>query len=86
MRPERPQTVVLQRPVKHVRLAVTLRNSLRSPRQCLPIRSIGSGGMVGGRIFAVTGLTVQITKGGAHRWLFSSRGIVVLLTSYSYQA
>ncbi len=28
--------------------------------------SIGIGGMVGGGIFAVTGLTIEVTKGGAH--------------------
>ncbi len=45
--------------------------------------SIGIGGMVGGGIFAVTGLTVQITKGGAPV-AFLIAGIVALLTSYSY--
>lgn len=45
--------------------------------------SIGIGGMVGGGIFAVTGLTVQITKGGAPA-AFLIAGIVALLTSYSY--
>ena len=45
--------------------------------------SIGLGGMVGGGIFAVTGLTVQITKGGAPI-AFLIAGIVALLTSYSY--
>jgi amino acid transporter len=45
--------------------------------------SIGIGGMVGGGIFAVTGLTVQITKGAAPM-AFLIAGIVALLTSYSY--
>jgi hypothetical protein len=41
--------------------------------------SIGIGGMVGGGIFAVTGLTVEVTRGAA-----LIAGIVALLTSYSY--
>jgi len=45
--------------------------------------SIGIGGMVGGGIFAVTGLTVEITKGGAPV-AFLIAGVVALLTSYSY--
>ena len=45
--------------------------------------SIGIGGMVGGGIFAVTGLTVQITKGAAPI-AFLIAGIVALFTSYSY--
>jgi len=45
--------------------------------------SIGIGGMVGGGIFAVTGLTIQITKGGAPV-AFLIAGVVALLTSYSY--
>ena len=45
--------------------------------------SIGIGGMVGGGIFAVTGLTVEITKGAAPL-AFLIAGIVALLTSYSY--
>ncbi|NRD89087.1 amino acid transporter [Sphingopyxis sp. BSNA05] len=45
--------------------------------------SIGIGGMVGGGIFAVTGLTVQLTKGAAPV-AFIVAGIVALLTSYSY--
>lgn len=45
--------------------------------------SIGIGGMVGGGIFAVTGLTVEVTKGGAPA-AFIISGIVALLTSYSY--
>ncbi len=45
--------------------------------------SIGIGGMVGGGIFAVTGLTIEVTKGTAPV-AFLIAGIVALLTSYSY--
>jgi len=45
--------------------------------------SIGIGGMVGGGIFAVTGLTVTLTKGAAPL-AFIIAGIVALLTAYSY--
>lgn len=45
--------------------------------------SIGIGGMVGGGIFAVTGLTVELTRGAAPV-AFVVAGIVALLTSYSY--
>jgi hypothetical protein len=45
--------------------------------------SIGIGGMVGGGIFAVTGLTIQITRGAAPV-AFVIAGVVALLTSYSY--
>ena len=45
--------------------------------------SIGIGGMVGGGIFAVTGLTIEVTKGAAPM-AFLIAGIVALLTSYSY--
>ncbi len=45
--------------------------------------SIGIGGMVGGGIFATTGLAVQLTK-GAIPIAFIVSGIVALLTSYSY--
>jgi len=45
--------------------------------------SIGIGGMVGGGIFAVTGLTVEVTKGAAPI-AFLLAGLVALLTSYSY--
>ena len=45
--------------------------------------SIGIGGMVGGGIFAVTGLTVELTRGAAPI-AFIVAGIVALLTSYSY--
>lgn len=45
--------------------------------------SIGIGGMVGGGIFAVTGLTVQLTRGAAPL-AFIVAGVVALLTSYSY--
>ncbi len=45
--------------------------------------SIGIGGMVGGGIFAVTGLTVEVTRGAA-LLAFLIAGLVALLTSYSY--
>ncbi len=45
--------------------------------------SIGIGGMVGGGIFAVTGLTVQLTRGAAPI-AFIVAGVVALLTAYSY--
>jgi len=45
--------------------------------------SIGIGGMVGGGIFAVLGLAVTLSKGGAPiAFLFA--GIIALITSYSY--
>ncbi len=45
--------------------------------------SIGIGGMVGGGIFAVTGLAVEVTRGAAPI-AFLLAGVVALLTSYSY--
>lgn len=45
--------------------------------------SVGIGGMVGGGIFAVLGLSVQLAQGGAPI-AFSIAGIVALLTTYSY--
>ncbi|HKI78335.1 MAG TPA: APC family permease [Ignavibacteriaceae bacterium] len=47
------------------------------------VASIGIGGMVGGGIFAVLGLAVQLSKGGAPV-AFLIAGIVALVTSYSY--
>ncbi len=47
------------------------------------IVSIGIGGMVGGGIFAVLGLAVQMA-GGATPVAFALGGIIALLTSYSY--
>ncbi len=45
--------------------------------------SIGIGGMVGGGIFAVLGLAVDLSKGGTPlAFLFA--GIIAILTSYSY--
>ena len=45
--------------------------------------SIGVGGMIGGGIFAVLGLTILLSKGAAPiSFLFA--GIIALLTSYSY--
>ncbi|MBY8977072.1 amino acid permease [Rhodobacteraceae bacterium NNCM2] len=45
--------------------------------------SIGIGGMVGGGIFAVTGLTIKMAKQAAPI-AFLIAGVVALLTSYSY--
>ena len=47
------------------------------------VTSIGIGGMVGGGIFAVLGLSVELTSGGAPV-AFLIAGIVALVTSYSY--
>jgi len=47
------------------------------------VSSIGIGGMVGGGIFAVLGLSVQLTGGGAPV-AFLIAGLVALVTSYSY--
>ena len=47
------------------------------------VASIGVGGMVGGGIFAVLGLSVQLTNGGAPL-AFMIAGIIALVTSYSY--
>ena len=49
----------------------------------LSIVSIGIGGMVGGGIFAVLGLAVQLAKGGTPI-AFAIAGMVALATSYSY--
>jgi len=49
----------------------------------LAIVSIGIGGMVGGGIFAVLGLAVQLAHGGTPVAFFVA-GLVALLTSYSY--
>ena len=45
--------------------------------------SIGVGGMVGGGIFAVLGLAVQLARGGTPV-AFALAGVVALLTTYSY--
>ncbi len=45
--------------------------------------AIGIGGMVGGGIFAVLGLAVQLARGGTPV-AFLLAGLVALLTSYSY--
>ena len=47
------------------------------------VTAIGVGGMVGGGIFAVLGLSVDLTHGGAPI-AFLLAGIVALVTSYSY--
>ncbi|SMO40660.1 amino acid:proton symporter, ABT family [Balnearium lithotrophicum] len=45
--------------------------------------SIGVGGMIGGGIFAVLGLTILLSKGAAPV-AFIFAGIIALITSYSY--
>jgi amino acid transporter len=58
----------------------------RSENQSLgywEVTAIGIGGMVGGGIFAVLGLSVDLTRGGAPV-AFLIAGIVALVTSYSY--
>ncbi len=45
--------------------------------------AIGIGGMVGGGIFAVLGLAVQLARGGTPL-AFALAGVVALLTAYSY--
>jgi len=45
--------------------------------------SIGIGGMVGGGIFAVLGLAVQLAAGGTYI-AFAIAGFIAVLTSYSY--
>ncbi len=49
----------------------------------LAVVSIGVGGMVGGGIFAVLGLAVQLAHGGTPV-AFALAGLVALLTTYSY--
>jgi amino acid transporter len=48
-----------------------------------PVVAIGIGGMVGGGIFAVLGLAVQMAHGGTPL-AFALAGAVALLTAYSY--
>lgn len=45
--------------------------------------SIGVGGMVGGGIFAVLGLTIDLARGGAPL-AFALAGFIALVTTYSY--
>jgi amino acid transporter len=47
------------------------------------VTAIGVGGMVGGGIFAVLGLSVDLARGGAPL-AFLIAGLVALVTSYSY--
>ncbi len=49
----------------------------------ISLAAIGIGGMVGGGIFAVLGLAVQLARGGAPA-AFLMAGIVALLTAYAY--
>ena len=48
-----------------------------------PVVAIGIGGMVGGGIFAVLGLSVQLAHGGTPV-AFASAGVVALRTTHSY--
>ena len=48
-----------------------------------PVVAIGIGGMVGGGIFAVLGLSVQMTHGAAPP-AFLAAGLVALATAYAY--
>jgi len=45
--------------------------------------SIGVGGMIGGGIFAVLGLTILLSK-GATPLAFLFAGLIALITAYSY--
>jgi len=49
----------------------------------LEVTAIGIGGMVGGGIFAVLGLAVKLTQGGAPV-AFGLAGLVALVTAYAY--
>jgi len=49
----------------------------------ISLAAIGIGGMVGGGIFAVLGLAVQLARGGAPL-AFLLAGVVALLTAYAY--
>src|SRR5664279_1230949 len=49
----------------------------------LAVFALGVGGMVGGGIFAVLGLAVQLAHGGTPV-AFALAGVVALLTTYSY--
>ena len=55
----------------------------QGPMGFLALVAIGIGGMVGGGIFAVLGLAVQLAHGGTPVAFFLA-GIVALLTAYSY--
>ena len=65
--------------MKPSKLASTEKDGLGT----LSVLSIGIGGMVGGGIFAVTGLTIELTRGAAPV-AFIVAGIVAFLTAYSY--
>jgi amino acid transporter len=55
-------------------------------KDCIGLReavAIGIGGMVGGGIFSVLGLSVQISGSGAY-FAFIIGGVISLLTGYSY--
>lgn len=58
-------------------------NDGKKPIGFWSVVSIGIGGMVGGGIFAVLGLAVQLARGGTPV-AFAIAGLVALLTAYSY--
>ncbi len=60
-----------------------MKNSDQGQIGYLELVSIGIGGMVGGGIFAVLGLSVQLSHGGAPV-AFAIAGAVAILTAYSY--
>jgi amino acid transporter len=60
-----------------------MRKSVKKNLGYWEVTSIGIGGMVGGGIFAVLGLSVELTGGGAPI-AFLIAGIVDLVTAYSY--
>ncbi len=62
---------------------VRTRKPQRRPLGFWGVVTIGIGGMVGGGIFAVLGLAVQLAKGGTPI-AFAIAGLVTILTSYSY--
>ena len=62
---------------------VPLGNMSEGKLGVLSTLSIGIGGMVGGGIFAITGLAIELTQGAAPV-AFVIAGLVALLTAYSY--
>jgi amino acid transporter len=62
---------------------VTMSNASDRKLGYWSVVAIGVGGMVGGGIFAVLGLAVQLAHGGTPV-AFAIAGLVALLTSYSY--
>jgi amino acid transporter len=62
---------------------MSAKTSNEKPLGLWSVTSIGIGGMVGGGIFAVLGLAVELAKGGTPVAFFVA-GMVALVTSYSY--